>query len=318
MRPRHLMSSAPSSRTAPAIDKTRPSVRCPPGCSARRGSASSSSSLPHRSVSRVILSYASGSWRSARRPSPRPATAEPMTTPQREPDPGAEGDPQSERVISPASRRFRCLLALRHDALLRCVSVSARTASSSAPSSGSTWFAGLAFPFRARPSSRVCRHVRPKRPMRPSRRLRRFGRRDQGSPWGDRPVANRTDATDRLGPHRQSCQLCQFCRVVRFVHAASRDPRQEARDVVRGQQPLVVRRHDSISDDARVIPSCSSPPPAPKPHAAAPSLFVTGLSAGSRDASPGACRARFTWESLVDRRGVEPLTSAVQTQHLTC
>ena len=47
-------------------------------------------------------------------------------------------------------------------------------------------------------------------------------------------------------------------------------------------------------------------------HPAAPSLFVIGLSAGNLEAPGSRHRARFTCKSLVDRRGVEPLTSAVQ------
>ena len=50
---------------------------------------------------------------------------------------------------------------------------------------------------------------------------------------------------------------------------------------------------------------------APKPHHAAPSLFVSGLSAGDLKAPGSRHRARFPCTSVVDRRGVEPLTSTV-------
>src|SRR5665647_2639979 len=52
-----------------------------------------------------------------------------------------------------------------------------------------------------------------------------------------------------------------------------------------------------------------------QPHHAAPSLFVIGLSAGVLGVSRGVRRTRFRCKSLVDRRGVEPLTSAVQRRN---
>ena len=114
--------------------------------------------------------------------------------------------------------------------------------------------------------------------------------------------------TDRSAVNRL---FWRFRRAGRRVRASARDPQQEARDTLRGPRFLVVHPSTPREWQGRMIGRVRRFGRR-QPHHAALSLFVSGLSAGNLEAPGSRHRARFTCKSLVDRTGLEPVTSAVQ------